>query len=75
MVKMMVLEDLRLEMSWRNISIISGISQYGYYYKHVKRRIQRLDPSTMGGSGVLHWRGQHTDTGEYGQCSETRVQR
>ena len=43
---MMVLEDLKHEMSLRNISRISGISLSGYYYKPVKRHIQRLDPST-----------------------------
>ena len=43
---MMVLEDLKHEMSLRNISRISGISLSGYYYRPVKRHIQRLDPST-----------------------------
>ena len=43
---MMVLEDLKHEMSLKNISRISGISLSGYYYKPVKRHIQRLDPST-----------------------------
>ena len=43
---MMVLEDLKQEMSLRNISRISGISLSGYYYRPVERHIQRLDPST-----------------------------
>ena len=43
---MMVLEDLKHEMSFRNISRISGISLSGYYYNPMKRHIQRLDPST-----------------------------
>ena len=43
---MMVLEDLKHEMSLRNISRISGISLSGYYYRHVKRHVERLDPST-----------------------------
>ena len=43
---MMVLEDLRQVMSFRNISRISGISLSGYYYWPVERHIQRLDPST-----------------------------
>ena len=42
----MVLEDLKHEGSLRNISRISGISLSGYYYRPVKRHIQRLDPST-----------------------------
>ena len=33
---MMVLEDLKHEMSLRNISRISGISLSGYYYRPVK---------------------------------------
>ncbi|MEM0136364.1 MAG: IS3 family transposase [Thermoplasmatales archaeon] len=44
---MMVLEDLKQEMSLRNISRISGISLSGYYYRYVNRHIQRPDPSTM----------------------------
>ena len=43
---MMVLEDLKHEMSLRNISRISGISLSGYYYRPRERHIQRLDPST-----------------------------
>ena len=43
---MRVLEDLKQEMSLRNISRISGISLSGYYYRPRKRHIQRLDPST-----------------------------
>ena len=43
---MMILEDLKHEMSLRNISRISGISLSGYYYRHVKRHVERLDPST-----------------------------
>ena len=42
---MMVLEDLRQEMSLRNISRISGISLSGYYYRPVEKHIQRLDPT------------------------------
>ena len=42
---MMVLEDLKQEMSLRNISRISGISLSGYYYRPVERHIQRLDPT------------------------------
>ena len=42
----MVIGDLKQEMSLRNISRISGISLSGYYYKPVKRHIQRLDSST-----------------------------
>ena len=42
---MMVLEDLKQEMSLRNISKISGISLSGYYYRPVGRHIQRLDPT------------------------------
>ncbi len=45
-VKMMVLEELKHQMSLRNISRTPGISLSGYYYKPVKRHIQRLDPST-----------------------------
>ena len=41
----MVIEDLKQEMSLRNISRISGISLSGYYYKSTERHIQRLDPS------------------------------
>ena len=40
----MVIGDLKQEMSLRNISRISGISLSGYYYKTVKRHIQKLDP-------------------------------
>ena len=42
---MMILEDLKHEMSLRNSSRISGISLSGYYYKPKDRHIQRLDPS------------------------------
>ncbi|MEM0134653.1 MAG: hypothetical protein QXU18_05415 [Thermoplasmatales archaeon] len=42
---MIILEDLKQEMSLRNISRISGISLSGYYYRHVNRHIQRNDPS------------------------------
>ena len=42
---MMVMEDLKHEMSLRNISRISGISFSGYYYKFTERHIQMLDPS------------------------------
>ena len=64
---MMVLEDLRQVMSFRNISRISGISLSGYYYWPVERHIQRLDPTIRKRSGRLHQKGQPTDTGEYGQ--------
>ena len=43
---MMVLDDLKDQIPLREISRISGISLSGYYYKSVKRHIQRLDPST-----------------------------
>ena len=43
--KMMVMEDLKHDMSLRNISRISGISLSGYYHKSTERHIQRLDPS------------------------------
>ena len=43
---MMVLEDLKDQMSLREISRISGISLSGYYYKPVKKYVQRLDSST-----------------------------
>ena len=39
------MEDLKQEMSLRNISRISGISISEYYYKSTERHIQRLDPS------------------------------
>ncbi len=42
---MMVINDLKDQMPLRVISRISGISLSGYYYKPVKRHIQRLDPS------------------------------
>ena len=42
---MMVPEDLKHEISLRNISRISGMSLSGYYYKPVKKHIQRFDPS------------------------------
>ena len=41
----MVREDIKHEMSLRNISRISGISFSGYYYKFTERHIQMLDPS------------------------------
>ncbi len=43
--KMMVLEELRDQIPLREISRITGISLSEYYYKPVKRHIQRLDPS------------------------------
>ena len=42
---MMVLEYLRHRMSLRNISRISGISLFGYYYRPRERHIQRIDPT------------------------------
>jgi putative transposase len=42
----MVINDLKDQIPLREISRISGISLSGYYYKPVKRHIQRLDPST-----------------------------
>ena len=42
---MMVIDDLKDQISLREISRISGISLSGYYYKPVRRYIQRLDPS------------------------------
>ena len=42
---MMVIDDLKDQIPLREISRISGISLPGYYYKPVKRYIQRLDPS------------------------------
>ena len=42
---MMVIDDLKDQISLREISRISGISLSGYYYKPVKRYIQRLDPA------------------------------
>jgi transposase InsO family protein len=42
---MMVLEELKHEMSLRNISRISGISLSGYYYRPRERHVERLDPS------------------------------
>ena len=41
----MVIEDLKEEMSLRNISRISGISLSGYYHLPEREHIQRLDPS------------------------------
>ena len=41
---MMIIDDLRDRMHFREISGISGISLSGYYYRPVKRRIQRPDP-------------------------------
>jgi hypothetical protein len=41
----MVINDLKDQIPLREISRISGISLSGYYYKPVKRHIQRLDPS------------------------------
>jgi len=43
---MMVINDLRDKIPLREISRISGISLSGYYYRPVKRSIQRLDPIT-----------------------------
>ena len=43
---MMVLEDLKDQMSPREISRISGIPLSGYYYKPAKKYVQRLDSST-----------------------------
>ena len=43
--KMMVIDDLKDQIPLREISRISGISLSGYYYKPVKRYIQRLDPA------------------------------
>ena len=43
--KMMVIEDLKQGMSLRNISMISGISLSGYYYRPRERHFERLDPS------------------------------
>ncbi len=42
----MVINDLKDQIPLREISRISGQRDSGYYYKPVKRRIQRLDPST-----------------------------
>ena len=42
----MVINDLKDHIPLREISRISGMSLSGYYYKPVKRHIQRLDPST-----------------------------
>ena len=42
---MMVIDDLKDQIPLREISRISGISLSGYYYKPVKRYIQRLDPA------------------------------
>ncbi len=41
----MVLEDVKHEMSLRNISRTPGISLSGHYYRPGERPIQRLDPS------------------------------
>ena len=41
----MVINDLKDQIPLREISRISGISLSGYYYKPVKRHIQRLYPS------------------------------
>ena len=41
----MVINDLKDQIPLREISRISGISLSGYYYKPVKRHIQRLDTS------------------------------
>ena len=41
----MVINDLKDQIPLREISRISGISLSGYYYKPVKRHIQRFDPS------------------------------
>ena len=42
---MMVLDDLNEQIPLREISRISGIPLSGYYYRPVKRHVQRLDPS------------------------------
>lgn len=42
---MMVIDDLKDQISLREISRISRISLSGYYYKPVKRYVQRLDPA------------------------------
>ena len=42
---MKVIDVLKDQIPLREISRISGISLSGYYYKPVKRYIQRLDPS------------------------------
>ena len=72
---MMVLEDLKHEMSLRNISRISEISLSGYYYKPVKRHIQRLDPSTRTRIKDIASERPTYDTGECGQYLGIRVQR
>jgi len=41
----MVIEDLKEEMSLRNISRISKIPLSGYYHLPEREHIQRLDPS------------------------------
>ena len=41
----MVINDLKDHIPLREISRISGMSLSGYYYKPVKRHIQRFDPS------------------------------
>ena len=40
----MMINDLRDKIPLREISRISGISLSGYYYRPVRRSIQRLDP-------------------------------
>ena len=73
---MMVVEDLKQEMSLRNISRISGISLSGYYYKSTERHILRgLIHKSVKGSRTLHQRGQHTDSGECGQFFVTLLQK
>ena len=42
----MVINDLKDQIPLMKISRISGISLSAYYYKPVKRHVQRLDPST-----------------------------
>ena len=42
---MMLIDDLKQEMSLRNISRRSGISLSGYYYKCTEWHIQRFDLS------------------------------
>ena len=43
---MMVLDDLKDQIPLRESSRTSGILLSRYYYRPVKRHIQRLDPST-----------------------------
>jgi transposase InsO family protein len=43
-VKMTVVEDLRSDMSLREISRVSGISLSSFYYHEKERRVKRLSP-------------------------------